>query len=292
MLPRRHGLLAVLLALACLHCPPDNKDLLYEPVPLAPHEVKIAADAEGDAKAPAHVAVYLQRGILQMKGGAGHTLEGVATGAAGDPPPRLSLTQDRIALVQSNVGGATPRGDANFQLALGATPMSLEIDTGAGEAQTIDLGGVPVKEGRFHTASGHLTIDWSGANPLPGGLLVLKTEAGYIDLSHLGRSGATHISVSDTAGFVSLDFDDLPAAAASSPGVTVSASVTSGKLVLEVPHGVAARATVQAPASHVALKGWTPDAEPFTFLAGDPAAPARVTARVLVQGGSVELRAE
>ena len=203
MLLPRHGLLAALLAFACLHCPPpETHDLLYEPVPLAPHDVKIAADAEGDAKAPAHVSVFLQRGVLSVKGGGAHTLEGVATGAAGDAPPRLELMQDRVALTQATVGGAPPKGDAKFVLALGATPMSLQVDTGMGEAQAIDLGGASVKQARFHTASGHLAIDWSAPNRLSGGPVVLATEAGYIEVTHLGRSGASSIDVTNVAGFV------------------------------------------------------------------------------------------
>src|SRR5277367_3765372 len=112
MVPRRHGLVAVLLALGCLHCPSETKDLLYEPVPLEAHEVKIAADAAGDAKSPAHVSVFLQRGVLQIKGGASHTVEGVATGAPGDAPSRLELMQDRVALAQGVLGGVASRGDA------------------------------------------------------------------------------------------------------------------------------------------------------------------------------------
>jgi hypothetical protein len=292
MLPRRHGLLAALLALGCLHCPSESKDLLYEPVPLEAHAVKIAADAQGDAKSPAHVSVFLQRGALQVKGGAEHTVEGVATGAMGDAPPRVELMQDRVAIAQGILGGTPPKGDAKFVLALGATPMNLEIDTGSGEAQSIDLGGAPVKQARFHTASGHLTIDWSAPNALPGGPLVLKTEAGYIDVTHLGRSGASSIDVTDLAGLVSLDVGDLGAGPSAPPLGPITATLQSGKLVIKVAKGTVARATIEAPASSVTLRGWAAGEAAGSFVAGDPNGAPRVTARVTALAGNVELRAE
>jgi hypothetical protein len=292
MLPRRHGLLVVLLGGAFLQCPPDNKDLLYEPVPVEAHEVKILADAQGDAKAPAHVAVFLKRGILQMKGGAVHTLEGVATGAVGDAPPRLELMQDRIALTQSTLGGNAPRGDAKFMLALGATPMALEIDTGTGEAQTIDLGGVPVAKARFHTVTGHLTIDWSAPNPQLGAELTFETQGGYIDVSHLARSGARAIDVVNVAGLVNLDVGTLAGVPSAFGALSVTATVTSGTFVFKVPANVAALATVQAPEGSRVFKGWKPGAASDTFVTGAPDASPRITLRVAAQAGKVELRTD
>jgi len=289
---RRHGLLAASLVLASLGCPPDNKDLLYEPVPLEAHDVKIVADAQGDAKTPAHVAVFMKRGVLQMKGGAAHTLEGVATGAVGDAPPRLELMQDRVALTQSTLGGNAPRGDAKFMLALGATPMALEIETGKGEAQTIDLGGVALAQARFHTEAGHLSIDWSAPNRLPGAKLKLVTEAGYIDVTHLGKSGATSIEVTSIAGVVSLDMSDLAADATPSAVLAITAKVTSGKLVFTVPKALAARATFDVSAGDIVSKGWTPGDSAGTFVVGDPKASPRIVARVTALAGQVELRAE
>jgi hypothetical protein len=290
MLPCRHGLLASLLAFGCLHCPSESKDLLYEPVPLQAHDVKIAADAEGDAKAPAHVSVFLQRGILSVKGGGAHTLEGVATGATGDAPPRLELMLDRIALTQSTLGGAPPKGDAKFALALGQTPMKLEIDTGVGEAQSIDLGSVPLKEGRFHTTSGHLSIDWRTPNPMPGAQLSLKTDSGYIDVTHLGRACADTLEITNVAGFVGLDVGDI---VPECPVLRVTATVTSGKLVLKVPKTLCAVATVDAPADRVVSKGWSSAVSGGFIVEGCPAA-ARpgVLAKIAAQGGQVELRAD
>ncbi len=273
----------------CVHCPDENKDLLYEPVPLEEHEVKILADAEGSAKSPAHVSVFLQRGFLHVTGGGGHTLEGVATGGMGDAPPRLELMQDRVALTQSTVGGSPPRADGKFMLAFGTTPMNLELDTGTGEVQTIDLGGVPVKQASFHTASGHLAIDWTAPNPLPGGRITLKTESGYIDVAHLGKSGATRIDVTDIAGYVGFDLGEF---ALSAPDLAIVAQVTSGMLVLKAPKTLAARATITSPPGSVVNKGWSSGEGEGSFLSGDPKAPARVTAQVTAAGGHVELRVE
>jgi hypothetical protein len=287
MLRRRHGLLALPFLVACP--PPDTKDLLYEPVPLEAHDVKIEADAVGDAKTPAHVSVFLQRGILQVKGGGGHTIEGVATGAQGDAPPRVEILRDRIALAQSAIGGSPPGGDAKFMLAFGDTPMTLEVDTGSGEAQTIDLGGVPVTKGRFRTATGHLTIDWSSQNPASGGTFGFDTDAGYIDVAHLGRSGASRVDVANVAGLVSLDLGDLPLPA---PAIAIGATVTSGTFVLKIPQKVAALANITAPEGSITAKGWRPGAAAGSFAMGPPDATPRVTLHVSAKGGHVELRTE
>jgi len=280
------------LGLACSHCPPpETHDLLYEPVPLEAHQVKIAADADGDAKNPAHVAVFLQRGTLEMKGGAGHTLEGTATGATGDAPPRLELMQDRVALTQSTLGGTPPRGDAKFVLALGDTPMSLEVETRAGEPQTLDLGGVPLAKAHLHTETGHLTVDWTQPNPLPGGTLALDTEAGYIEVGHVARSGASSVDVSIDAGFVSLDLGDLSGAPATSPGVAIRGTVATGTLVVLTAKAVPALATVTGPEGTVVLKGWRPGDAAGTFACGAPGASPKVTVRVTAKSGHVELKA-
>jgi hypothetical protein len=252
-------------------CGGGPKDELHDPVPLEEHKIKIAADAEGTIKSPAHVAVFLQRGSLRITGGAESTVEGFATGGLGDPPPRVELALDRVAIVQSIVGGAPPKGYASFVLSLGKTPMALEVENGSGQAQSIDLGGVAIVQGRFHTESGHLTIDWSAPNALPSGALTLQTEKGYIDVTHLGQLGGGTVTVKTVEGVVNLDVGSFAGS-----GLVIDADVGAGKLVLKVPRAVPARAEVTGltSASAVVAPEWRAAGD--AYVLGDANAAPRV----------------
>jgi hypothetical protein len=277
--------LALVLCAACSGN--KEKDELFVPMPLEEHKVKILVDAEGNERSPAHVVVYLHRGSLHVTGGAETTVAGLATGAMGDPPPRVDHALDRVAIVQTIVGGAPPQGDASFVLSLGKTPIALEVETRTGQDQTLDLGGVALVEGRFHTESGHLTIGWSAPNLLPNANLTVRTEKGYIDLNHLGRVGGGKVAVKTTEGFVGIDVGNFTGSL-----LTIDAEMGNGKLVFKVPPNVPARVdiTATANASAVVALGWRESAGAYTL--GDPSAAPRVVLRAQGDAARFELRAE
>jgi len=263
-----------------------EKDELFVPMPLEEHKVKILADAEGNERSPAHVVIYLHRGSLHVTGGAEATVTGMATGAIGDPPPRVDHALDRIAIVQTIVGGAPPQGDASFVLSLGKTPLALEVETRTGQDQTLDLGGVALVEGRFHTESGHLVIGWSAPNLLASASLTVRTERGYIDLNHLGRMGGGKVTAKTTEGFIGIDVGDFKGSS-----LSIDAEVGDGKLVLKVPPNVPARADVVANVSAVVALGWR-ESGTTGYTLGDPSAVPRVVLRAQGDAARFELRAE
>lgn len=276
------GLEAIGLGLLVSGCPSSSEPPPYEPARPEPHVVHVAADAFGEARRPAHVALFLQRGALRVTGGGTHLVEGTATGAAGDPPPRVDVGADRISVVQAAVGGAPPKGDASFELSLGRTPVVLSIETGAGEPQTVDLGGVSLAAARVHTTTGHLALDWTRANALPGGKLELVTESGDLAVNHLGRFAGGAVEVRVGGGLVRLDLGDPL-----ERDVTINVEVVTGKLVVQVPKNVAADAEVSPASSDVKVEGWRPRGMGFTL--GDASTAPRVLLRVRCEGGHVEL---
>jgi hypothetical protein len=277
---------AAFFALGAAGCPPaEEKDRLYEPVPLEAHEVKVQADVYGDPARPAHVSLFLRRGELHVTGGGDHTLQGIARGGIGDAPPRVEVGKDRVAVVQSNLGAPTPKGDALFQLALGRTPVSLEVEASSGEKQDLDLGGVALAEARVHSASGHVALRWSAPNALPAGNLFLKTEAGYLDAMNLGALGGGKVNVESQAGKVTLDIGPF-----AGPSLAIDYRGESGILVVRLAAAVPARATVDAGSSSVVSRGWRE--EPGGFALGEPGASPRVTLQVRGKGSRVELVAE
>jgi hypothetical protein len=258
----------------------------YDPPRLEAHVVPVAADAVGNAKSPAHVALFLQRGSLRVTGGASHHLvEGTARGAVGDPAPRVDVGADRISITQASVGGASPKGDATFELTLGGVPLALLVETGSGQSQSIDLGGVFLTAARVHTAAGHVVLDWTRPNAPVGGRLEVATETGSVEVTHLGRFGGGTVEVRERAGLVSLDFGDRV-----EHDFTVDADVAMGKLILRLPKTVTAHAEVTAAASEITIKGWRFDG--YGFVLGDASAgTSRVALRVRVGSGQVELGA-
>jgi hypothetical protein len=269
-------------ALFCTGCPSADDPPVYDPPILEPHVVRVVADAFGDAQNPARVALFLQKGALRVTGGAKHLVEGVATGAAGDPPPRVDVGADRVSVVQVAVGGAPPKGDATFELQLGRAPTTFSVDTGSGESQSIDLGGLSIASARVHTATGHVTLDWTRSSTFVGGQLELATEAGTLEVTHLGRFGGKSVEVKEAGGLVILDLGDRI-----DQPVTIDAEVRAGKLTLRLPKGVAARARVTPPASDVDVKGWRSDGDGFVL--GDASLAPRVVVRIQCASGHVEL---
>jgi hypothetical protein len=270
----------------------STKDELFVPAPLEEHPVKIDANAEGDLKSPAHVAVFMQRGSLHIRGGAESTVQGLATGGMGDPPPRVTLTLDRVAITQTSVGGAAPKGDARFALRLGATPMILEVETGAGQDQAIDLGGVALVEGRLHTDSGRIALEWSSPNALPTGALKLKTEKGYVEVGHLGRLGGGSVDVTANDGFVSLEIADIPRDL-----LSIGVELGRSKLVVTAPMRLSARADIAPGNVATEVSGWAALGPAYVtggsaYVLGDAAAAPRLTLRVQGDSARVELRAE
>jgi hypothetical protein len=275
--------LALAYELLSTGCPSPSGPPPYDPQPLAPHVVRVVADAFGDAKSPARVAVFLQRGVLRLTGGTRHVLEGIATGAAGDPPPRVDVGADRASVVQAEVGGAPPKGDANFVLYLGIIPLVLGVDTGSGQMQSIDLGGVAVASARIHTETGHIALDWTKPNALLGGKLELATEAGVLDITHLGLFGGRTVEVKEAGGgFVRLDLGDRV-----DHEVTIDADVGAGKLLLRTPKALGAHAHVSNPGCDVKMNGWR--AEGDGFAVGDASIAPRVVIHVQCASGHVEL---
>jgi hypothetical protein len=283
--PASAGLAALGLACELLStgCPSPSGPPPYDPQPLAPHVVRVVADAFGDAKRPARVGVFLQRGILRLTGGSRHVLEGIAKGAAGDPPPRVDVGTDRASVVQAEVGGAPPTGDATFVLYLGVIPLVLSVDTGSGQMQSIDLGGVAVASARVHTETGHIALDWTKPNTLLGGKLELATEAGVLDITHLGLFGGRTVEVKEAGGgFVRLDLGDRV-----DKEVTIDADVGAGGFIIRAPKALAAHAQVSNPGCDVRVNGWR--AEGGGFAVGDASIAPRVIIHVQCASGHVEL---
>jgi hypothetical protein len=274
--------LVVLLGALGAGCPSASERPPYDPPLLEPHVVHIVADAYADAKSPARVAFFLERGALRVTGGAAHLVQGLATGAEGDPPPRVDVGADRVSIVQAAVGGAPPKGDADFELELGPAPIALSVDTGSGESQSIDLGGLAIVSARVHTGTGHVVVDWTRPSALAGGKLELATEAGTFEVTHLGRFGGGAVQVREGGGLVILDLGDRV-----DQDVTIDADESAGRLVLRLPRGVVARARVSPPASDVVVKGFRADGDGFVL--GDASAAPRVVIRVRCAGGLVEL---
>jgi hypothetical protein len=273
------------LLLGFTGCGGGPKDELFVPMPLEAHPVKIDANAEGSVTSPAHIAIFLPRGTLRLKGGADSTLQGLATGGLGDPPPRLTVTLDRVAVTQVTTGGAPPKGDAIYVLALGKTPMTLEVESGSGQQQSIDLGGVALVEGRLHTASGHIVADWASKNLLPSGNLKLDTDTGYIEVTHVGRLGGGKINVRTSGGFVGLEVGEF-----SGQSLVIDADVGAGKMLLRVPANTPARAEIVTNGATVVAPNWRQTVD--AYVLGDANAAPRVVLQARGTAARVDLETE
>jgi hypothetical protein len=163
--------------------------------------------------------------------------------------------------------------------------MVLEVESGIGQHQSIDLGGVPLAEGRFHTSFGRIDIDWTAPNALPAGTLKLQTEKGYIELAHLGRLGGGKVSVRTTEGFVGLALGEY-----GGTNLAIDADIGTGKLVFKVPAHVPARAEIAPGGNSILAPNWQQVGD--AYLIGDPQAAPRVILVARGNAGHFELGTE
>ncbi len=159
-------------------------------------------------------------------------------------------------------GNGIPNFDGlknEWNLQLGAQPMSLEINAGAYKGE-FDLGGLALTSLSVNDGAAEVTIDFSDLNPEKMSLLTYKTGASNVTLKNLANANFVSMVFDSGAGNYKLDFGgELQRDS--------SVSIRSGmsNLTLVIPQGLSATIRVNGGLSNVQFpSGWSQNGDLYT----------------------------
>lgn len=208
-----------------------------------------------DNAVPPVVNIQLGAGELTVQGGArGALLTGTVEYNVAAWQPTLVQTANEVSLRQPDDIALTTGNVINrwsLQLA-NATPMTLNVSSGAGNAQ-IDVGGLSLLELTVNQGAGDTTLDFSTPNGRAMSGFQLSGGAGSLTLRNLANSRATTLQLNTGVGETTLDFSgELQ----QDTVAVVQAGV--GTLRIEVPAGTRATVIVNGGLNNVQTTGtWT-----------------------------------
>lgn len=209
-----------------------------------------------DSALPPQVNIQLGAGELTVRGGAENALlTGTVTFNVADWQPTLTQAENAITLSQPDNQFSLATGNVinrwEVQLA-NATPMTLNVSSGAGNAQ-VDVGGLSPLALTVHQGAGDTTVNFSAPNTVTMSNLRLSGGAGNLTMLNLANSRAVTMQLNTGVGDTTLDFSG---ALQQDTVVVVQAGV--GTLRLEVPATTRATVIVNGGLSNVAPTGtWT-----------------------------------
>ncbi len=258
--------------------------------PQAPHAPSRGLVLHADpapGRSPVDVELELRGGSLRVRPGSSTPL--VAGAIHVDDPtllPHVTTNARGVAVVQDFTPSNAPSDPAPniaWDLSLGNAPMRLSVHVLGSEQQHIDLGGRSVVAARIYNEGGHLALDWSAENPRVAEQIELWS-IGYLEASHLARSGAKRIQVKNV-GRTEIDLGDIVASE-----LRIDIDASSGSLDLIVPADTSARADLDPNAGlRIEAEGFRHDnPEAYTLGPSNEAPRLRITGHAL--NGLVRLR--
>jgi hypothetical protein len=231
---------------------------------------------------PADLTISFGAGELKLGTGAANLVEGTATYNSPTLKPAVVTLGAQVEIKQGDQLRLTvPLGIKNaWDFRLGSGPMSLTVNAGAytGEFELggLSLTGLTVKDGAA-------TVDLSFSRPNPSAMTVLRYETGAskVKLTGLANANFSTMIFSSGAGDYTLDFGGTLRRDA-----TVSVSTGLSNLIVVVPDGTPAAATIEGGASNVnAGPGWIQNDNLYSRSGSGPA----LTFVIKIGAGNVTL---
>jgi len=157
------------------------------------------------------VALAFGAGQITVSPGSDALLSGTARYNVAELAPDLVETANRVSLSTGELNldsfPTNIEGDVinEWDLALGSSPVNLDVDIGAAQAD-LDLGGLSLQNLTMDVGAADLTLDFSSPNRVEMDRLDLECGASSADLRSLANANARTISINAAGGDFSLDF--------------------------------------------------------------------------------------
>ncbi len=240
----------IVLILAALAC---SGNIALPTVSTAGPEITEPINVPSPA-GPADLIISFGAGELKLGAGAASLVEGTATFNSPTLKPEVVTHGSQVEIKQVDHFALTdPLGIKNvWDFRLGSAPMSLTVNAGAysGEFELggLSLTGLTVKDGAA-------TVELSFSQPNPSAMTFLRydTGASKVKLSGLANANFSTMIFNGGAGDYTLDFGGTLRRDAA-----VSVSTGLSNLIVVIPDGTPAAATIEGGAANVnAGPGWT-----------------------------------
>jgi N-terminal domain of toast_rack, DUF2154 len=264
----------VVLVLAALAC---SANISLPAVPTAGAEVTELISVPSPGSGQTDLTVSFGAGKLSLSAGAAKLVEGTAIYNVATLKPEVVTQGSKVEIKQGDqLILPQPLGIENeWDLKLGSSPMALTVNAGAYTGE-FDLGGLSLTN--LTVKDGAATVDLSFSKPNASAMTLFRYETGASKVKLKGLSNANFSTMvfNGGAGDYTLDFGGPLKRDA-----TVTVSTGLSNLIVVVPEGVSAKATVEAGASNVSAgPGWTQDGNVYTQSGSGP------TLTVLVKSGA------
>lgn len=218
-----------------------NEYTFAQPVPSGASETNISIEMGG--------------GRLNISGGATDVLEGSVVYNVDEWKPSLSVNNDNLVLSQNNTKNVgIPSGNIknDWNLTLGATPISLKISAGAYEG-TLDLGGLSLTNLEISDGASKATVRFSSKNPVEMQQFKYKTGASEVKLLGLANANTSEFTFESGAGSYTLDFSGT---LAKDMSTEINSGLSQVKII--VPESTNTVVNITGGLSNVDLNGtWT-----------------------------------
>jgi hypothetical protein len=156
----------------------------------------------------AEVDLEMGGGKLNISEGSSQFVEGSVLYNVPDWKPTLSVNGNTILISQnhtSNVGIPSGKIKNNWNLKLGASPLSLRVSAGAYEG-TLDLSGLSLTDLEISDGASQAVVRFDTKNPVEMQRLTYKTGASDVKLLGLANANTSEITFDSGAGSYTLDF--------------------------------------------------------------------------------------
>ena len=156
----------------------------------------------------AEVDLEMGGGKLNISGGSSQLVEGSVLYNVPDWKPTLSVNGNNVLISQnhtSNVGIPSGKIKNNWNLKLGASPLSLRVSAGAYEG-TLDLSGLSLTDLEVSDGASQAVVRFDTKNPVEMQRLTYKTGASDVKLLGLANANTSEVTFDSGAGSYTLDF--------------------------------------------------------------------------------------
>lgn len=279
-------IIILVLALATMACG-INIDLpvtQLETGPLQTDEIIIPAPDDPDQAVD--LSLEFGAGELTLNGGAGdNLLEGEASYNVPDFKPEVDTDFPSVGVSQ---GDLSIEGIPNFEddvenewnLLLGETPVSLEIDAGAYRGN-YELGGLSLLNLDISDGASEVDLEFSSPNQVEMNNFTYATGASDVTLRGLANANFEDMTFRSGAGNYELNFSGELVRDAT---VNIESGISTVQII--IPDGVSAVLDFEGGLTNIdAGEGWVEDGDTYTHAGDGPT----ITINVTMGAGSLEL---
>ena len=233
---------------------------------------------------PYRLELTMGAGTLHLNPGAGgQIVKGTVTYNVDDFKPVVTTSGSTVRVAQGKTSIRSFRGTVknDWNLSIGDAPMALKLAVGAAKGE-LELGGLSLTDLLVDQGATDLEVSFSQPNQVTLDTLTFDAGAAKCVIDGLANANAKNMVFKSGAGDLRLDFSG-----ALQRDLHVSVTAAAGNVVITVPSGMSAVATVNGVMARVTTSGaWAKSGNVYMLDGGGPT----ITFDFKMSVGALELR--